>query len=111
MAENDRPWTWKAPEAGEGVKQSMTRQDGFDRVSGHAVFARDIYIPGMLYAKILISPFAHAKIAGMDTSKAEALVGVRDIQKYDDPDIAFDNVTGTDFSITPDKVLKAMRKI
>jgi CO/xanthine dehydrogenase Mo-binding subunit len=98
MAEQDRPWTWKVPEGSDGIKKSMTRQDGFDRVSGHAVFTRDICLPGMLYAKILISPFAHARIVSMDTSKAEALVGVRDILKYDDPDIASDNVTGVDFS-------------
>ena len=44
----------------------------------------------MLYAKILTSPYAHAKIVSMDTSQAEALVGVRDILKFDDPDIAKD---------------------
>ncbi len=98
MPEQERPWTWKVPEAGADIKKHMSRQDGFDRVSGHAVFTRDIYLPGMLYAKILVSPFAHAKIVSMDTSKAEALVGVRNILKYDDPDIRFDNVTGVDFS-------------
>ena len=98
MPEQNRPWTWKVPEASADIKKRMTRQDGFDRVSGHAVFTRDIYLPGMLYAKILTSPFAHAKIVSIDTSKAEALVGVRDIMKYDDPDIRFDNVTGVDFS-------------
>jgi xanthine dehydrogenase molybdenum-binding subunit len=48
----------------------------------------------MLYAKIMTSPYAHAHIAAMDTRKAEALEGVRDVLRYDDPDIAMDNVTG-----------------
>jgi xanthine dehydrogenase molybdenum-binding subunit len=48
----------------------------------------------MLYAKILTSPHAHARITGMDVSKAAAMDGVRDILRFDDKDIAFDNVTG-----------------
>ena len=39
----------------------------------------------MLYAKALHSPYAHAKILSMDTSKAEALPGVRAVLRYDDP--------------------------
>jgi xanthine dehydrogenase molybdenum-binding subunit len=62
-------------------------------VSGKAVFTRDVCLPGMLYAKILTSPYAQAKIKGMNTSRAEALTGVRDILKYDDPDIKDDNGT------------------
>ncbi len=74
----------------------MNRQDAFDRVSGQAVFTRDISFPGMLCAKILTSPYAHARIAAMDTSRAEVLLGVRDILKFDDPDIAKDGGTGSD---------------
>ena len=69
-------------------------QDAHDKLSGQAVFTRDLDFPGMLYAKILTSPYAHAKIVSMDTSKAEALTGVRDIVKFDDPDIALENSTG-----------------
>jgi xanthine dehydrogenase molybdenum-binding subunit len=50
----------------------------------------------MLYAKILASPYAHAKIINMNTSRAEALLGVRDILKYNDPDIAEENGNGAD---------------
>ncbi len=74
----------------------MTRQDGYDRASGHAVYTRDIHLPGMLYAKVLTSPYAHAKITAMDTSQAAALPGVRDIVQYDDPDVASENITGID---------------
>ena len=97
MAENYRPWTWEVPEAHESIKRDMIpRQDAHDRVSGQAVYTRDIRFPGMLYAKILTSPYAHAKIISMDTSQAEALIGVRDILKFDDPDVADENVTGGD---------------
>jgi CO/xanthine dehydrogenase Mo-binding subunit len=77
MADN-QPWTWEIPESDESIKRNMfPRQDGYDRVSGKAVFTRDVYLPGMVYAKILTSPYAHAKIVKMDTSQAEALIGVR----------------------------------
>jgi CO/xanthine dehydrogenase Mo-binding subunit len=94
----ERPWTWEVPESSETIKRSMSRQDAHDRVSGHAGYTRDIYLPGMLYAKILTSPHAHAKIVGMDASQAEALVGVRDILKFNDPDIAKDIGIGGDIS-------------
>jgi CO/xanthine dehydrogenase Mo-binding subunit len=45
---------------------------------------------------ILTSPYAHAKIVSIDTNRAKALVGVRDILKYDDPDIAEENGNGAD---------------
>jgi CO/xanthine dehydrogenase Mo-binding subunit len=98
MPEQFQPWTWKVPEASESIRRSMTRQDAHDRVTGQAIYTRDICLPGMLYAKILTSPYAHAKIMSIDTSEAEALPGVRDILKYDDPDVAKDRVIGTDNS-------------
>jgi CO/xanthine dehydrogenase Mo-binding subunit len=95
-----RPWTWKPPETGMNMSRTIKRQDAFERVSGQAVFTRDVNLPGMLYAKILLSPYAHARIKSIDTSKAQALVGVRDILKYDDPDIEFDNETAPGFEIS-----------
>jgi CO/xanthine dehydrogenase Mo-binding subunit len=82
------------------MSRTITRQDALERVSGQAMFTRDVDLPGMLYAKILLSPYAHARIASIDTSKAEALVGVRDILKYDDPDIEFDNGNYPGFEVS-----------
>ncbi len=89
-----RPWTWKIPQELAETPFDVTRQDAYDRVTGEAVYTRDISLPGMLFAKIMTSPFAHARIVSMDTSKAAELEGVRDILRFDDPDIVFDNVTG-----------------
>lgn len=94
MAETWQPWKWAVPGGTTGKKRDLNRQDALDRVSGQAVYTRDIDLPGMLCAKILTSPYAHAKIARINTGKAEKLLGVRDILKYDDPDISRDNVTG-----------------
>ena len=52
------------------------RHDGPDKVMGRARYAADIHLPGMLHAKMLRSPHAHARIRGIDASKALALPGV-----------------------------------
>jgi CO/xanthine dehydrogenase Mo-binding subunit len=95
-----RPWTWRPPENYKKMQDAMPRQDAHERASGKATYTRDIYLPGMLYAKILTSPYAHAKIIKIDASKAEALPGVRDILKYDDPDIKYDSGTGNWYEVS-----------
>jgi CO/xanthine dehydrogenase Mo-binding subunit len=89
-----QPWTWKVPEGDADIRRKMPRQDAYERASGEAIYTRDMHLPGMLYAKILTSPYAHARIRTMDTRKAATIVGVRDILRHDDPDISADNVTG-----------------
>ncbi len=65
------------------------RPDGVDKVTGRAVFAADTRASGMLWGKILRSPHAHARIVSIDTSKAEALPGVRAVVTAKDfPEIA-----------------------
>jgi CO/xanthine dehydrogenase Mo-binding subunit len=65
------------------------RPDGVDKVTGRAVFAADTRAAGMLWGKILRSPHAHAKIVSIDTSKAEALPGVKAVVTAKDfPEIA-----------------------
>ncbi|MBQ3292309.1 MAG: xanthine dehydrogenase family protein molybdopterin-binding subunit [Mogibacterium sp.] len=53
-----------------------------DIVTGRARYAADEKIAGMLWAKVLRSPYAYAKIIDIDTSKAEALPGVKAIITY-----------------------------
>ncbi len=84
------PWLWPVPENASMIgKRRIPRVDGYEKASGSAVYTRDIYRPGMLYAKFLRSPHAHAKIKRLDTSKAEALQGVRAVLRYDDPTITW----------------------
>ncbi|NQV99494.1 MAG: molybdopterin-dependent oxidoreductase, partial [Rhodospirillales bacterium] len=66
------------------VGQRTVRPDGVDKVTGRARFGADTRLPGMLYGKILRSPHAHARILSIDTSKAEALPGVKAIVTRDD---------------------------
>jgi CO/xanthine dehydrogenase Mo-binding subunit len=53
------------------------RPDGVDKVTGRAVYGADVSLPGMLVGKVLRSPYAHARLRGIDTSAAERLPGVR----------------------------------
>jgi 4-hydroxybenzoyl-CoA reductase subunit alpha len=81
--------------------------DGPVKATGRAKYADDISMPGMLYAGILQSPLAHAKILHIDTSKAKKLPGVKAIitakdvglikygvspARYDETLFAFDKV-------------------
>jgi 4-hydroxybenzoyl-CoA reductase alpha subunit len=58
------------------VGKPLRKVDGLAKATGQAVYADDIALPGMLHAKTLRSPHAHAKIVSIDTSQALALEGV-----------------------------------
>ena len=58
------------------VGKETPRIDALERVSGQARYAEDIYLPGMLYARVLRSPLPHARVRSIDVSGAEALPGV-----------------------------------
>ena len=53
------------------------RHDGYDKVTGKAQFGADIYPSNLLYAKVLRSPHAHAKIVSINTQKALKYPGVK----------------------------------
>ena len=53
------------------------RHDGVDKVTGRARYGADISLPGMLHAKVLRSPHAHARIKSIDAAAALALPGVK----------------------------------
>ncbi|MDD5402365.1 MAG: molybdopterin-dependent oxidoreductase [Dehalococcoidales bacterium] len=78
------PWQWPVPKDGLIGKKGMGRMDGYEKATGKGLFTRDIHVNGMVYAKLLLSPYAHAKIKSIDDNKARALPGVIDIIRYDD---------------------------
>ena len=59
------------------VGKRPIRHDGHDKVTGKAHYGADIRLPGLLYARTLQSPHAHARIRSIDPGKALALPGVR----------------------------------
>lgn len=59
------------------IGQNVKRVDALEKVTGYAKYVDDLKMAGMLYAKILKSPYAHANIVKVDISKAMALEGVK----------------------------------
>ncbi len=69
--------TMKTTRDVKGVGISIPRPDGPEKVTGRVQYVADIQPKGLLHAKLLRSPHAHAKIVSIDTSAAKALPGVR----------------------------------
>jgi len=73
---------YKWPEADKRslIGKRISRIDGPHKVSGRAKYSYDIKREGMLYAKMVRCPHAHAKVAGIDTSTAEKIPGVKAVR-------------------------------
>ena len=74
------PW-----EETEVVGRRKPRVDGYERVSGTAVYPSDVVLPNMLYAAVLHCPYAHARIKRIDLQKARSSKGVRAVLGKDSP--------------------------
>ena len=59
------------------VGKRIPKTDAPDKVTGRATYGQDFKLPGMLHGAIRYSDHAHARILSIDTSKAEALEGVK----------------------------------
>ena len=66
------------------VGQRVRRVEGYEKVTGEARYVADIALPGMLTGKVLRSPYPHARILSIDTSRAERLPGVRAVVTAED---------------------------
>ncbi|SMC05001.1 carbon-monoxide dehydrogenase large subunit [Sulfobacillus thermosulfidooxidans DSM 9293] len=58
------------------IGQPLKRQEDIRLIRGQGQYTDDIKLPGMLYAYILRSPYAHAKILSIDTTVAKTMPGV-----------------------------------
>ncbi len=73
------------------IGKRPVRHDGVDKVTGKALYGADMALPGMLYGKVLRSPYAHANIKSIDVSAALAHSSTRAV------------ITAADLSPLPDK--------
>ena len=71
------------------VGHNVPRIDSYERVTGKATYTRDVRLPGMLYARVLRSPHPHARIRSVDTSRAEALPGVRAVITHETHEVIY----------------------
>ena len=78
-------YNWPEPGTTAIIGKRVSRVDGPAKVSGAAKYTHDLKRPGMLYAKMLRSPHAHAKVISIDTSAAEKLPGVAAVQIVQEP--------------------------
>jgi 4-hydroxybenzoyl-CoA reductase subunit alpha len=58
------------------IGKSVAMIDAAEKTTGSGKYADDLSLPGMLIGKILHSPYPHARIKRIDTSRAQALEGV-----------------------------------
>jgi xanthine dehydrogenase molybdenum-binding subunit len=65
------------------VGKRIPRKDAILKVTGRAIYNSDLALPDLLYAKILRSPYAHARVVRVDTRDAERMRGVRAVLTYD----------------------------
>lgn len=70
------PQPWKDTHV---VGKPLPRVDAYHRVSGAAIYPSDVILPDMLYAAMLGSPHANAKVKKVDISEAEKMPGVQAI--------------------------------
>ena len=66
------------------IGTNLAKVDAPERVTGKAAYGADLSLPGMLWAKIVRSPYPHARIKRIDTSKALALPGVKAVITAED---------------------------
>ena len=75
------------------VGQNYTTPDLLAKVTGKAKYAEDYRADGMLFAKLLLSPYPHARVKHIDKSKALAMPGVKAIITVDDLPAPADTIT------------------
>jgi xanthine dehydrogenase molybdenum-binding subunit len=80
MSQNDRGFHF--------LGRDYPRKEGKARVTGREVYSSDIDFPGLLYGRILRSPYPHARITRIDTAAAEAM-GAVVVSFRDTPDACF----------------------
>lgn len=66
------------------VGQAVARVDGPEKTTGLGKYGLDAHLPGMLWMKVLRSPFPHARITRIDASAAQALPGVQAVMTGED---------------------------
>jgi xanthine dehydrogenase YagR molybdenum-binding subunit len=73
------PWTGPLDVVGRGV----SRIDGYEKALGRAIYTQDVRLPGLLHARILRSPHAHAVVTRIDAQRALAHPGVRAVLTHE----------------------------
>ncbi len=91
------------------IGQSVPRVDAAEKATGKAQFGADFRMSGMLYAKVLRSPHAHARIRSIDVSRAARLPGVRAIVTPDEvPPVSIAPFFGDQYALCRDNTVRCV---
>ena len=74
---------WPAADKRALIGKRISRADGPVKATGAAKYSYDVNRPGLLYAKLVWSPYARAEVVSVDTDPAAALPGVKAVWKDD----------------------------
>src|SRR5580658_9908088 len=82
-----------SPDKSRLVGQNYATPDLIAKVTGRSKYAEDYRADGMLFAKLLLSPYPHARVLHIDASEALAMPGVKAMITMDDLPAPADAVT------------------
>ena len=102
-AEDPAPWRET-----NVVGAPRPRVDGYERLSGAAIFPSDVQLPGMIYGAMLRCPHPHARLTGLDLQAAGKLPGVRAVIHAGSAgaaDVVWDYGSGEDVPLFPGECL------
>ncbi len=80
---------WPSAEKRKLIGKPIDRIDGPAKATGVAKYSYDINRPGMLWAKVVTSPYAHAEVTSIDTGAAEALPGVKGVWRDTEKEVRY----------------------
>lgn len=86
------------------IGQSIHRKEAWEKVTGRAKYTDDLPAPGILAARLLVSPYAHALILHIDTKQAWAVEGVKAIVTGKDCSLLFGILLQDRPALATDKV-------
>src|SRR5438445_7746 len=89
MGTSKKTATERRPSELRVVGRALRKVDATSKVTGATRFADDLFLPRMLYAKLLRSPHPHARIVSIDPSAARSLPGVKAVLTGPDLPIPF----------------------
>src|SRR6202522_2880470 len=86
------------------VGKNYQTPDLVAKVTGRAKYAEDYRVDGMLFARLLLSPYPHARVRSIDSSAALAMPGVKAILTADDLPAPADSLTDNGTVIKANKL-------
>src|SRR5579863_1399953 len=86
------------------IGKDYSTPDLVAKVTGRAKYAEDYRVDGMLFARLLLSPYPHARVRSIDTSAAMAMPGVKAILTADDLPAPADSLTDNGTVIKANKL-------